>query len=144
MRKLAIVYVLFGFVFLVGLGTGLRVDAQSVKEKSMNADGSMIQVKVLGVSADVVSVKPYIKAKQGKKEGDLWLDVVIKNSGSEPGAYNIFGQGKTKSGGWLGGALKVPEEGKIDPGKEATAKVKTRYKGEAVPKEIRVEVLPPQ
>jgi hypothetical protein len=144
MKKLAIVHALFGFVFLAGLGTGLRVHAQSVKEKSIDVDGSVIQVKVLGVNADVVSVKPYIKAKQGKKEGDLWLDVAIKNTGSEPQAYNIFGQGKTNSGGWRGGALKVPKEGKIEPDKEATAKVKTGYKGETVPKEIRVEILPPE
>jgi hypothetical protein len=135
---------LLGLIFVIGFAAGPGLCADSITEKTINADGSAIQVRSLGVSADVVSVKPYIKAKEGKKKGNLWLDVVVKNSGSKPQAYNIFGQGKTMSGGWVGGARKAPEEGKLDPGKETTAKVKTGYEGETVPKEIRVEILPPE
>jgi hypothetical protein len=133
----------FGLIFVIGFAAGPGLCA-SITEKTINADGSAIQVRSLGVSADVVSVKPYIKAKDGKKKGNLWLDVVVKNTGSEPQAYNIFGQGKTMTGGWVGGSLKAPEKGKLDPGKETTAKVNTRYQVETIPKEIRVELLPPQ
>ncbi len=88
-------------------------------------------------------VKPYIKAKKGKKKGRLWLDIVIKNTGNEPQNFAIFGQGKTKSGGWLGGLKKkVPKKGKLEPGKETTVKVRTRYKGTTPPKEILVEIFP--
>jgi hypothetical protein len=70
--------------------------------------------------------------------------VVIKNTGSKPQNYAVFGQAQTKSGGWLGGAKKrVPKKSKLDPGKETTAKVKTRYKGKTVPKVLRVEISPP-
>jgi hypothetical protein len=144
MRILGFISVLFGLIFVLEFAAEPRLYADSAKEKIMNADGSTIQVRVLGVSADIVSVKPYIKAKDGKKKGNLWLDVVVKNTGSEPQAYNIFGQGKTMSGGWVGGALKAPEKGSLDPGKETTAQVKTGYEGEVIPKEIRVEILPPQ
>jgi hypothetical protein len=133
-----------GLIFVIDFAAGPSLSADSIKEKTINADGSAIQVRSLGVSADVVSVKPYIKAKEGKKKGNLWLDVVVKNTGSEPQAYSIFGQGKTMSGGWVGGARKAPDKGKLEPGKETTAKVNTRYQGEAIPKEIRVDVLPPQ
>lgn len=135
---------LAGLILVIGFAAGSRLYADPIKEKTVNADGSTIQVRFLGVSADVVSVKPYIKAKEGKKKGDLWLDVVVKNTGSEPQAYNIFGQGKTMNGGWAGGALKAPKKGTLEPGKETTAQVKTGYEGEAIPKEIRVDVLPPQ
>ncbi|MGE5304815.1 MAG: hypothetical protein ACM3TN_16005 [Alphaproteobacteria bacterium] len=142
MKSARFVCVLFGLISF-GLAAGSRLYAQSVMEKTMDASGSKVQVKIMAVKADIVSVKPYIKAKEGKK-GNLWLDVVLKNTGSEPQAYNIFGQGKTMSGGWIGGALKAPKTGKLDPGKETVAQVKTGYKGEAIPEEIRVEVLPPQ
>lgn len=133
---------LFALIALVpAAGSGLL--AQSVKEKTIEADGSNVQVKIMAVDADIVSVKPYIKGEEGKK-GNLWLDVVLKNTGSEPEAYNIFGQGKTTSGGWIGGALKAPKTGKLDPGQQTVAKVNTRLKTEAIPKEIRVDVLPPQ
>lgn len=116
--------------------------SQPAKEKTINSEQSKIQVKVLAGNADVVSVKPYIKASKGKKEGQLWLDVVLKNTASEPKAYSIFGQAKTDSGGWLGGVSEAPEKGKLVPGKTTTAKIRTRYEGAEVPKEIRVEVLP--
>ena len=108
------------------------------------AKESKIQVRVLGGGADVVSVNPYIKPAKGKKEGRLWLDVVVKNTASEPKAYSIFGQARTNSGGWLGGMSEVPEKGKLVPGKEAIAKVRTSYEAAQVPKEIRVEILPAQ
>ena len=92
----------------------------------------------------MVSVKPYIEAKEGKKKGRLWLDVVVKNTAGEPKAYNVFGQAKTETGGWLGGMTEVPKDGKLVPGKETTAKIRTGYEGEEVPKEIRVEILPAQ
>lgn len=144
MKKLAFSCALFGLLFLLELGTGSRLYAQSVKEKTMDVEGRRINVKVLGGDIDVVSVKPYIKAKEGKKKGRLWLDVVVKNTAGEPQSYSVFGQGKTQSGGWLGGMTEVPRDGKLDPGKQTTAKVRTGYEGEEVPNEIRVEILPGQ
>ena len=144
MRKLAMLIAVPAFLFfqLHGtFGTG-NLYAQSVKEKTLNVDGSTITVKVIP-KAEVVKVKPYIKAKKGKKKGRLWLDIVIKNTGNEPQNFAIFGQGKTKSGGWLGGSKKkVPKKGKLEPGKETTVKVRTRYKGTTPPKEILVEIFP--
>ncbi len=145
MRKLAILIAVPAFLFLLQLhrtfGTG-NLYAQSVKEKTLTVDGSTITVKVIP-KAEVVKVKPYIKAKKGKKKGRLWLDIVIKNTGNEPQNFAIFGQGKTKSGGWLGGSKKkVPKKGKLEPGKETTVKVRTRYKGTTPPKEILVEIFP--
>jgi hypothetical protein len=145
MRKLAIGIAALAFLFLNHygtFGTG-NLYAQSVKEKTLNVDGSTITVKAFA-KAEVIKVKPYIKAKKGKKKGRLWLDVVIKNTGDKPQNYAVFGQGMTKTGGWLGGLKKkVPKKGKLDPGKETTAKIRTRYKGKAIPKEIRVEIFPP-
>ena len=137
-------YGLFSLFLLLQFGAGSSVSAQSVKEKTIDSDRSKIQVKVLAGNIDVVSVKPYIKASEGKKKGRLWLDVVVKNTASEPQAYSVFGQGKTASGGWLGGMTEVPKDGKLEPGKETTAKVRTQYEGEQVQKEIRVEILPAQ
>ncbi|MFQ5849664.1 MAG: hypothetical protein ACE5JU_03635 [Candidatus Binatia bacterium] len=149
MRKIALLITLPAFLLLElygsieSSGTG-NLYAQSFKEKTLNVDGSTITVRVIPKEAKVVKVKPYIKAKKGKKRGRLWLDVVIKNMGNKPQRYSVFGQGRTKSGGWLGGSLKrFPKKGKLGPGEETTAKVKTRYKGKAIPKEIRVEIFPP-
>lgn len=144
MKKLSFFCALLGLLFLFDLGTGPRLYAQSVKEKTMDVDGSRIKVKVLAGDIDVLNVKPYIKAKEGKKKGRLWLDVAVKNTAGEPQAYNVFGQGKTETGGWLGGMAEVPKDGKLDPGKQTTAKIRTGYEGEKVPKEIRVEILPAQ
>jgi hypothetical protein len=135
---------LFSLLLLLDFGTGSSLFAQPVKEKTIDSDRSKIQVKVLAGDIDVVSVKPYIKAADGKKKGRLWLDVVVKNTASEPQAYSVFGQGKTDTGGWLGGMTEVPKKGKLVPGKETTAKIRTQYEGEQVPKEIRVEILPAQ
>jgi hypothetical protein len=135
---------LFGLLLLLDVGTGSSLFAQPTKEKTIDSGRSKIQVKVLAGNADVVSVKPYIQAKEGKKKGRLWLDVVVKNTASEPNAFSVFGQAKTDTGGWLGGMTEVPKDGKLEPGKETTAKVRTRYEGEQVPKEIRVEILPAQ
>ena len=146
MRILAILIAVPAFLILQlygTFGTG-NLYAQMVKEKILDVDGSKITVKVIPKDTEVVKVKPYIKAKKGKKKGRLWVDVVIKNTGDKPQRYSVFGQGRTKSGGWLGGSLKrFPKKGKIGPGEETTAKVKTRYKGTTPPKEIRVEVFPP-
>lgn len=94
--------------------------------------------------ADVVRVEPYIQAKKGQQKGRLYLDVVLKNTARAPQSYRVFGQGKTESGGWLGGMSKAPAKGKLDPGQETAAKVKTRYEGKSVPEEIRLDVFPPQ
>jgi hypothetical protein len=135
---------LFGLFLLLDVGAGPSFSAPPVKEKTIDFDRSKIQVKVLAGNADVVSVKPYIKAKEGQNKGRLWLDVVVKNTASEPKAYSVFGQGKTDTGGWLGGMTEVPKNGKLVPGKPTTAKIRTSYEGEQVPKEIRVEILPAQ
>jgi hypothetical protein len=37
------------------------------------------------------------------------------------------GKRKTMSGGWIGGALKAPKTGKLDPGEETVAQVESRY-----------------
>ena len=138
---------LFSLLLLVGFGGCSGHSAQSsksAKEKTINSDQSKIQVKVLAGNADVVSVKPYIQPAKGKKKGRLWLDVVVKNTASEPQAYSVFGQAKTDTGGWLGGMTEAPKDGKLVPGKETTAKVRTSYEGEQVPEQIRVEILPAQ
>jgi hypothetical protein len=125
------------------LGVGSSVLAQGVKEKTLKDGGNVIVVRTLA-PAEVVSVKPYIDAKDGKKIGRLNMDVVIKNTTDKPQSYSIFGQGKTSTGGWLGGVAKAPSKGKLEPGKEVTAKVRTGYEGESVPDEMRLEVFPPQ
>ena len=117
--------------------------AQGVKEKTLKNGTNVIVVRTLA-PAEVVSVKPYIDAKEGKKIGRLKMDVVLKNTADEPQSYSVFGQGKTDTGGWLGGVAKAPSKGKLEPGKEVTAKVRTGYEGESVPDEMRLEVFPPQ
>jgi hypothetical protein len=136
----ALLSLLLPFTFLAASSFA----APPVKEKTIDADKSKIQVKVLAGNADVLSVKPYIKTEEGKKKGRLWLDVVVKNTASEPQAYSVFGQGKTDTGGWLGGMAEAPKDGKLVPGKETTVKVRTSYEGEQVPEQIRVEILPAQ
>ena len=144
MKRRRYVGTLPGLILIIGLGVASRLYADGSNEKTLNAEGSKIQVRYLGVKADVLSVKPYIKAKEGKKKGNLWLDVVVKNTGSDTQAYNIFGQAQTMSGGWVGGSIKAPKKGELEPGKETAISVNTRYQAESVPKEIRVEVLPPK
>jgi hypothetical protein len=136
---------LFSLLLLLVFGACSGHSAQSsqpAKEKIIDSDRSKIEVKILAGNADVVSVKPYIQAAEGKKKGRLWLDVVVKNTANEPQAYSVFGQAKTDTGGWLGGMIEAPKEGKLVPGKETTAKIRTGYEGEQVPKEIRIEILP--
>src|SRR5689334_10000136 len=144
MKRQRYVGTLAGLILIIEIGAASRLYADGTNEKTLNAEGSKIQVRYLGVKADVLSVKPYIKAKEGKKKGNLWLDVVVKNTNSNPQAYNIFGQAQTMSGGWVGGSMKAPKKGELEPGKETTINVNTRYETETVPKEIRVEVLPPE
>jgi len=129
----------------VGFGGFLSAPAyaQHVKETIIKSKGSKIPVRT-AAPATVVKVEPYIKAKKGKEEGQLYLDVVIKNTAKDPQSYRVFGQGKTASGGWLGGMSAAPAKGKGDPGKEASAKIKTRYEGKTVPEEIRLDIFSPQ
>lgn len=143
------------FVFIVCLFGGSPATAQYVKETTyVKRDGPAIVVRTIGQVEDrptmvikmigpveVVKVEPFIDAKKGKQTGSLTLRVVIKNTSREPRAYQVFGQGRTATGGWLGGATKAPSKGKLGPGKEATASVRTRFKGKAVPHEIRVDVF---
>ena len=145
MKKLMLLVTVFAFLLLQAYGSseGGSAFAETVKEKTLEVNGSTVAVKVVG-DVDVVKVKPYIKAKKGEKAGPLWLDVVIKNTGDKPLAVSVFGQGQGASGGWHGGAInRFPKKDKLEPGKEATAKVRTRYQGEAVPKMIRVDIFPP-
>lgn len=118
--------------------------AQHVKETTyVKQNGHMVHtivVRTVG-PVEVLKVEPSIDAKKGKEMGRLDLDVVIKNTAHEPRAYQVFGQGRTKTGGWLGGAAKAPGKGKLAPGKEAKAKVRTRYEGKSVPGEIRLDVF---
>ena len=121
-----------------------RAFAQSVKETIyVKSSGTVIVVRTMA-PADVVSVEPFIDAKNGKKSGSLNMEVVLKNTASKPQAYSVFAQGKTKNGGWLGGVGKAPAKGKLEPGKEVTAKVKTSYEGASVPDEMRLDVFSPQ
>jgi hypothetical protein len=118
--------------------------AQNVKEITyIKKTGTRIVVRTMA-PAKVVKVEPYIKAKKGQQKGQLYLDVVIKNTAREPQSYSVFGQGRTATGGWLGGMSAAPAKGKVDPGKEVAAQVKTRYKGKAVPEEIRLDIFSPQ
>jgi hypothetical protein len=144
MRKLSLLVTLLAFLSLA-IGWATAGNAESSKsEKTLNYDGSKITVKTLAKGVEVISVKPYIKAKKGKKKGSLWLDVILKNTGTEAQSYSVWGKGITKTGGWLGGSVKrFPKKTKIAPGEEKKAKVRTRYKGVAVPKEIIVEIWPP-
>jgi hypothetical protein len=128
-------------VFILSLFEANPASAQNVKETTyVKRNGPTIVVRAVG-PVEVVKVDPFIDAKNGKKSGRLNLGVVIKNTAHEPRTYELFGQGKTATGGWLGGATKAPSKGRLDPGKEVTAKVRTRFEGESVPNEIRVDVF---
>ncbi len=118
--------------------------AQSVRETTYVKQGGKTIVVRTMAPAEVVRVEPYIQSKKGQQKGRLYLDVVIKNTARAPQSYRVFGQGKTESGGWLGGMSKAPAKGKLDPGKETAAKVRTRYEGKSVPEEIRLDVFSPQ
>jgi hypothetical protein len=118
--------------------------AQTVKETTfVKRDGSTIVVRTMA-PAEIVEIEPYIDAKKGKEKGTLYLDVVIKNTAGDPQPYRVFGQGKTDTGGRLGGMSKAPGKGKVDPGKEVMAKIKTGYEGKTVPDEMRLDVFSPQ
>ena len=115
--------------------------AQNVNETTyVKRNGPTIVVRTVG-PVEVVKVDPFIDLKKGKQSGRLNLEVVIKNTAKEPHTYQLFGQGRTETGGWLGGATKAPSKGSLEPGKEATAKVQTRFEGKAVPGEIRLDVF---
>lgn len=138
--KVTSALVTMAFLFFAAAGS---VPAQGMKEKTIKNDGNVIIVRTLA-PAEVVSVKPYIDAKKGKKIGRLAMDVVLRNTADKPQSYSVFAQGKTDNGGWLGGVGKAPSKGKLEPGKEVTAKIRTRYEGESVPDEMKLEVFPPQ
>ncbi len=127
-------------VFLFFLASN-PAPAQSVKETTIvKRDGPTIVVRTIG-PVEVMKVDPYIDAKKGKKVGRLNLEVVVKNMAREPRSFRVFGQGRTDTGGWLGGVSKAPGKGQLDPGKETSAKVRTRYEGESVPDEIRLDIF---
>lgn len=129
------------FAFILCLFGAQPASAQSVKETTfVKRNGSTIMVRAIG-PVEVVKVEPYIDAKKGKQIGRLTLQVVIKNTAREPRSFQVFGQGRTETGGWLGGAAKAPSKGQLEPGKEATAKIRTRYEGKSVPEEIRLDVF---
>ena len=133
--------IITSFVFVSCLFASKPADAQNVKETTyVKRDGPTIMVRTVG-PVEVVKVDPHIDMKKGKKVGRLSLQVVVKNTANKPHTYQLFGQGKTETGGWLGGAAKAPSKGELDPGKEATAKIQTRYEGRTVPDEIRVDVF---
>lgn len=118
--------------------------AQSVKETTfVKRGGNVIVVRTMA-PAQVLSVNPYIDAKKGKKSGRLNMEIVLRNVAAKPQVYSVFGQGKTRTGGWLGGVGNAPGKGKLDPGKETTAKIRTGYEGSSVPQEMRVDVFLPQ
>jgi hypothetical protein len=128
-------------VFMLSLFAGDPASAQNVKETTyVKRNGPTIVVRAIG-PVEVVKVDPFIDATNGKKRGRLNLDVVIKNTAREPRTYELFGQGKTATGGWLGGAVKAPSQGRLDPGKETTAKVRTSFEGPSVPSEIRLDIF---
>jgi hypothetical protein len=146
MRKLALVISLSAIFFLQSGGSigdwgSGKAYGKSLKEKTLNVDGSTIQVKTFG-ALDVVKVKAKVKVKKGKKKGRLTCKVTIKNTGDKPQQYRIYCQGRKKSGGWEGGSVKkFPKKGNLEPGEQKTAKVKTGFKAKATPKEVRVEVF---
>ncbi|HXV84042.1 MAG TPA: hypothetical protein VEG60_29675 [Candidatus Binatia bacterium] len=140
--KIKVTSAVITIAFLL-FAVGGSVLAQGVKEMTLKNGNNVIFVRTLA-PAEVVSVKPYIDAKKGKKIGRLKMDVVLKNTADKPQSYSVFGQGKTDTGGWLGGVAKAPSKGKLEPGKEVTAEVTTRYEGEKVPGEMRLEVFSPQ
>ena len=132
---------IMSFVFICCTFSGNPASAQSVKETTyVKRDGPTIVVRTVG-PVEVVKVEPFIDAKNGKKTGKLNLNVVIKNTAHEPHTYQLFGQGRTETGGWLGGATKAPSKGRLEPGKETMAKVQTNFVGKSVPEEIRLDIF---
>ncbi len=128
-------------VFVICLLGASPAGAQNVKETTyVKRDGHMIVVRAIG-PVEVLKVEPSIDVKKGKKVGRLELEVVIKNTAREPRNYQLFGQGRTATGGWLGGATKAPSKGRLAPGKETTAKIRTNFEGKSVPNEIRLDVF---
>ena len=129
-------------LFVLSLFGGKPAWAQNVVKETtyVMRNGPTIVIRTVG-PVEVVKVEPFIDAKQKNKSGRLNLEVVIKNTAHEPRTYQLFGQGRTKTGGWLGGATKAPSKGRLDPGKETTAKVRTNFEGKAVPSEIRLDVF---
>ena len=128
-------------VFVFCLLASNPASTQSVKETTIvQREGPTIVVRTIG-PVEVMKVHPYIDAKKGKKIGRLNLDVVVKNMAHEPRSFRVFGQGRTETGGWLGGVSKAPGKGRLDPGKETSAKVQTRFEGESVPDEIRLDIF---
>jgi len=120
------------------------VFAQSITETTyVKRGGGIIVVRAMA-PAEVVKVEPYIQSKKGQQKGRLFLDVVIRNTAHAPQSYRVFGQGKTESGGWLGGMSKAPAKGMLAPGQEAAAKVRTRYEGKSIPEEIRLDIFSPE
>jgi hypothetical protein len=142
----AVITIGFALSAFVGLAAfnASRALAQSVKETTYVKSGGNVVVVRTMAPAEVVSVEPFIDAKKGKKSGNLNMEVVLKNTANKPQAYSVFAQGRTKNGGWLGGMGKAPAKGKLDPGKEVKAKVKTNYEGASVPHEMRLDVFSPQ
>jgi hypothetical protein len=123
---------------------GGQVYAQTVKETTyVKSGGHTIVVRTMA-PAEVVKIEPYIDAKKGKEVGRLNLNVTIKNTANDAQSYRLFGQGKTENGGWLGGVGKAPGKGKLKPGQQGVAKIRTRYEGKSVPEHIRLDVFSPQ
>ena len=138
--------------FIVCLFGSSAATAQNINETTyVKRDGPTVLVRTIEGQpkivirmigpVDVVKVEPYIDAKKGKKSGRLAFRVVLKNTSSEPRTYQVFGQGRTPTGGWQGGASKAPSKGKLDPGKETTASFRTGFEGTSLPNEIRVDVF---
>ena len=114
--------IITSFVFMLCLFGGKPAAAQNVRETTyVKRDGPTIVVRAVG-PVEVVKVEPYMDAKEGKKIGSLNLQVVIKNTAHKPRTYDLFGQGKTGSGGRLGGATKAPKQGPPGSGERDNSK----------------------
>ena len=143
MRRLGLLFASFSFFFLqlgemAGSPGTETVYARELKEKTVLYEDTKITVKYLG-EVEVLKVKPYLRTRRGTKEKRLRLDVVIKNIGTKSQSYHVSGEGRAEDGAWLFGGLRRPV--KVGAGEEKTVTIRTRYSGEVIPKEARVQVL---
>ncbi len=143
MRRLGLLIASFSFFFLqlgeMAGSPGIEpLHAWEWKEKTVLYKGTKITVKYIG-EVEVLKVKPYLKTRRGRKGKSLRFDVVIKNIGTKSEYYHLSGEGKADDGSWLFGGLRRPV--RVGAGKEKTVTIRTRYMGEVIPEEARVQVL---
>ena len=89
----------------------------------------------------VEKVDPKLVIGKGKKKGTLVVEVTVRNTGDSPRRFIAFAGGVVE-GGQLSGRNLIPKKGMLGPNEVGKAKIKTKYKGAALPAEVVVEVGP--